>query len=152
MSENGPEINPVKAKIARLKRKVEAGLLDPYSDPETQEEIRQANLRQLETTEEDGNPWEELPVSPDQDPQTSTAHLPRKFKGRPINQPVVTQASFEGLPAEKVMSAGSGTRGMKKPQPYERGRLGQDAPQDKQLANQQRFMIKKNMRTRGEDV
>ncbi len=155
MSETGPEISPRKARIERLKKQMAEGnlILDPYEDPQTQEEIRQANLSQTETTQEDpDNPWEPLPVSMDQDPEISTEHLPRTYNGGRRNQPVVAQGSFDGPPRKRVMSTGSGTRQEKAPQPYERGRVGLNSAKDKKRANQQRFKIAEEMRSRGEDV
>lgn len=142
-----------KEHVNKVKQKVAEGKLDPFEDPETQEQIRQANLDQAPQVGEEGyDSSVPLPRSPDQDPESPALFLPRKPYGRRTNQPVVTQAALEGGTKKEVLSRKDRSRDLKQAQPYERGRLGIDNPQDNQEANQQRHQIRQDMRKRGEDV
>src|SRR3990167_5415587 len=90
-------LNPHQAKVERIKQKVAAGLLDPQTDLETLEEIRQANLGQTRSTQpSDENPWEELPRSADHDPNSPAKHLTRKPFRKPTNKVVPTQSTLDG--------------------------------------------------------
>lgn len=145
--------NQHKAKVERLRQKVADGLLDPYQDPETIATIDKANLDQASISQHsDDNPWKPLPRSADHDPDSPAHHLPRKPYGKPVNKVVGTQGELEGGKKPVVLSRTGRVSELKGPQPYERGRVGQDSPKDQQRANQQRRAIRQDMRERGEDV
>lgn len=149
-------INPRTERIRRLKAVIDQGGridLNPESDPEYLERVRLANLGQTETAApSNDNPWEPLPRSIDHDPASPAQHLPRIIHGKPVNQVVGTQPELTGKKTKRVMSRRGKGRIMKKPQPYERGRLGPTSATDRQEADEQRHEIRESMHERGEDV